>query len=181
MWERQRESQCENENSMSSFNPKSSCFIKNVNFSLERCTFGANSGVLHYVLRRKIVLLKKWQFWVGNVCKTARRTHGTAARSVPVAEMLASETRRDRTRGRALSAYNDPSLCLFPGDRSRESCGTWQLPQITIQTPKTTCKSLLGTARKIVFDLATPYSINSLFSELFRKFGGVFGRVFETI
>ena len=31
--------------------------------------------------------------------KSARRTHGTAARSVPVADLLASEARRDRTRG----------------------------------------------------------------------------------
>ena len=31
------------------------------------------------------------------MCKTARRTHGTAARSVPVAEMPASEARHPRT------------------------------------------------------------------------------------
>ena len=66
------------------------------------------------------------------MCKSARRTHGTAARSVPVAEMLASEARRDRTRVHVNLAYGDPSLCLFPGDRSRESCGTWQLPQIIV-------------------------------------------------
>ena len=35
MWERQRESLCENENSMSSFNQKTCVFIKNVGFSLE--------------------------------------------------------------------------------------------------------------------------------------------------
>ena len=36
---------------------------------------------------------------------------------------------RGGTRPPARCAYGDPSLCLFPGDRSRESCGTWQLPQ----------------------------------------------------
>ena len=33
------------------------------------------------------------------MCKNEKRTHGTAATGVPVAEMLASEARRDRTRG----------------------------------------------------------------------------------
>ena len=51
MWERQRESLCENENSMSSFNQKCCLFIKNVVFSLEICRFGAKNGVLHYVLK----------------------------------------------------------------------------------------------------------------------------------
>ena len=68
------------------------------------------------------------------MCKNEKRTHGTAATGVPVAEMLASEARhesaRGGVRGGVISAYNDPSLCLFPGDRSRESCGTWQLPQM---------------------------------------------------
>ena len=32
------------------------------------------------------------------MCKNEKRTHGTAATGVPVAEMLASEARRDRTR-----------------------------------------------------------------------------------
>ena len=66
------------------------------------------------------------------MCKNEKRTHGTAARSPPVAHLLASEARHARTSGHARSAYNDPSLCLFPGDRSRESCGTWQLPQIIL-------------------------------------------------
>ena len=35
------------------------------------------------------------------MCKNEKRTHGTAARRPPVAEMIASETRRSRTRGRA--------------------------------------------------------------------------------
>ena len=65
------------------------------------------------------------------MCKNEKRTHGTAARSVPVADLLASEARRPRTRVDVRYAYGDPSLCLFPGDRSRESCGTLQLPQIS--------------------------------------------------
>ena len=59
MWERQRESLCENENSMSSLNPKSCFFIKNIDFSLEKCRFGAKKSVSHYVLRRKRVILRK--------------------------------------------------------------------------------------------------------------------------
>ena len=63
------------------------------------------------------------------MCKNEKRTHGTAATGVPVAETLASEARHARTSVDVSSAYGDPSLCLFPGDRSRESGGTWQLPQ----------------------------------------------------
>ena len=59
MWERQRESLCENKNSMSSFNQKSCFCIKNVDFSLEKCRFGAKKGVSHYVLRRKRVIFQK--------------------------------------------------------------------------------------------------------------------------
>ena len=59
MWERQRESLCENENSMSSFKPKSCFFIKHIDFSLEKCRFGAKKIVSHYVLRRKRVILRK--------------------------------------------------------------------------------------------------------------------------
>ena len=62
------------------------------------------------------------------ICVKARG--GRAARcmgSVPVADLLASEARQPRTRGGARghvsSAYGDPTLCLFPGDRWRESCG----------------------------------------------------------
>ena len=72
------------------------------------------------------------------MCKSLRRTHGTAARSVPVAEMIASEARHSlhaggRGWGRvsAREGATDPTYSLFPGDRSRESCGTWQLPQTT--------------------------------------------------
>ena len=34
-------------------------FIKNIDFSLEKCRFGAKKGVSHYVLRRKRVILRK--------------------------------------------------------------------------------------------------------------------------
>ena len=71
------------------------------------------------------------------MCKNEKRTHGTAATGVPVAEMLASEARQPRTRGGVSSAYGDPSLCLFPGDRSRESCGT-------LATPSNDCFAKLG-------------------------------------
>ena len=46
------------------------------------------------------------------MCKNEKRTHGTAATGVPVAEMLASEARHARMRVDAQSAYNDPSLCF---------------------------------------------------------------------
>ena len=59
MWERQRESMCENENSMSSFNYKKCFFIDNIDFSLEKCRFGAKNSVSHYVLRRKRLMLRK--------------------------------------------------------------------------------------------------------------------------
>ena len=60
MWERHRESLCENENSMSSFSKKSVLFIKNIVFSMEKCVFGTRKGVLHYVLKRKLSFLKKY-------------------------------------------------------------------------------------------------------------------------
>ena len=34
-------------------------FTKNVDFSLEKCRFGAHRGVLHYVLRRERTVLEK--------------------------------------------------------------------------------------------------------------------------
>ena len=43
------------------------------------------------------------------MCKNEKRTHGTAARSPPVAEMLASEARRDRTRGHAGARGGTPA------------------------------------------------------------------------
>ena len=71
MWERQRESLCENENSMSSFNKKL-FFIKNVDFSLEKCRFAATKGVLHYVLRRKRVILRTNDNFESEKCLKAR-------------------------------------------------------------------------------------------------------------
>ena len=59
MWERQRESLCENENSMSSFDQKSCLFIQHVDFSLGKCRFAATKSVLHYVLRRKREIFQK--------------------------------------------------------------------------------------------------------------------------
>ena len=34
-------------------------FITNIDFSLEKCRFGAKKGVLHYVLRRNLVIVEK--------------------------------------------------------------------------------------------------------------------------
>ena len=70
MWERQRESLCENENPMSSFNQQTWCFIKNVNFSLDKCRF--DRGVLHYVLRRKRVIFWKHDNCGLEICVKAR-------------------------------------------------------------------------------------------------------------
>ena len=70
--------------------------IKNIDFSLEKCRFGAKKGVLHYVFRRKRVVFRKRNDFELEICIKERG--GRAARcmgSVPVAEMLASEARRD--------------------------------------------------------------------------------------
>ena len=72
MWERQRESLCENENFMSSFNQQCCCFSKNINFSLEKCRFGATKGVLHYVLRRDLVIFAKNDHFELEICVKAR-------------------------------------------------------------------------------------------------------------
>ena len=69
------------------------------------------------------------------MCKNEKKTHGTAATGVPVAEMLASEAHQPRARGHVSRAYNDPSLCLFPGVRSRESCGTLATPSNQASLP----------------------------------------------
>ena len=74
-------------------------FIKNVDFSLEKCVKGTRKGVLHYVLRRERVTFRKKGHFELEICVKARG--GRAARcmgSVPVAEMLASEARHPRTR-----------------------------------------------------------------------------------
>ena len=52
------------------------------------------------------------------MCKNEKRTHGTAATGVPVAEMLASEARRSRTSGpdsRRQVRVRRPYLMPFPG------------------------------------------------------------------
>ena len=72
MWAGQRESLCENENSMSSFNQKSCFLIKNIDFSLEKCRFGATKGVLHYVLRRDLVMFAKNDNFELEICVKAR-------------------------------------------------------------------------------------------------------------
>ena len=68
MWERQRESLCENENSMSSFNQKSCFFINKVDFALDKCRFGATKVVLHYVLRRDLVIFEKSDHFELEIC-----------------------------------------------------------------------------------------------------------------
>ena len=119
MWERQRESLCENEDAMSSFNQKSCFLIKNIDFSLEKCRFGAKKGLLHYVLRRDLVIFAKNDNFELEICVKERG--GRAARcmgSVPVAEIIASEARRDRTRGHAGARpqrVQRPLSMPFPG------------------------------------------------------------------
>ena len=73
MWERQRKSLCENENSMSTFNQKSCFCIKNVDFSLEKCRFGAKKGVSHYVLRRDLVIFAKNDNFELEICVKAKK------------------------------------------------------------------------------------------------------------
>ena len=72
MWERQRESLCENENPMSTFNQKSYVFINNCDLSLDKCRFGAKKGVSHYVFRRKRVILRKNDNFELEICVKAR-------------------------------------------------------------------------------------------------------------
>ena len=70
-------------------------FIKNIDFSLEKCRFGAKKGVLHYVFRRKMVILTKNDNFELEICVKERG--GRAARcmgSVVVAEIVASEARQ---------------------------------------------------------------------------------------
>ena len=101
MWERQRESLCENENSMSSFNQKNCFFNKNIDFSLEKCRFGRKKGLLHYVLRRKRVIFQKSTNFGLEICVKTKKgrtalqpqaslslkcqpvKHGAIAREVP--------------------------------------------------------------------------------------------------
>ena len=88
-------------------------FIKNVDFSLEKCRFGAKRGVLHYVLKRELALPRKNVDFELEICVKERG--GRAARcmgSVPVAEMLASEARGAPPGGGARSAADDPTNSL---------------------------------------------------------------------
>ena len=71
------------------------------------------------------------------MCKNEKRTHGTAATGVPVAEMLASEAHHPRTSGHVRPRQATPAarttspLCAFSRAIDRESlAGLWQLPQI---------------------------------------------------
>ena len=73
MWERQRESLCENENSMSSFNQQCCFFINNIDFSLEKCRFGAKKGVSHYVLRRDLVIFAKNDNFELEICVKTKK------------------------------------------------------------------------------------------------------------
>ena len=73
MWERQRESLCENENSMLSFNETCCFFIDNVDSSLEKCRFGAKKGVSHYVLRRDLVIFAKNDNFELEICVKAEK------------------------------------------------------------------------------------------------------------
>ena len=47
--------------------------IKHVDFSLEKCRFGATKGVLHYVLRRKRVILRKNINFDLEICVKAKK------------------------------------------------------------------------------------------------------------
>ena len=61
------------------------------------------------------------------MCKNEKRTHGTAATGVPVAEMLASEARHESARGRvrarqgASDARTETPLYAFSRAIDRES------------------------------------------------------------
>ena len=114
-------------------------FIKNVAFSLGKCVNGNHKSVLHYVLKRDLAVLQKNMFfhWESVYLSADDARHCSQRRPCRWFASQWSTARshagaRGCARVRALSACNDPSLCLFPGDRSRESCGTWQLPQIII-------------------------------------------------
>ena len=48
-------------------------FIKNADFSLEKCGFGATKGVLHYVSRRKRAILRKNDNFDLEICVKAKK------------------------------------------------------------------------------------------------------------
>ena len=86
--------------------------------------FGANRGVLAYVLKRELALQRKKCDFELEICVIERG--GRAARCMgraPVAHMVASEARRAPPGWPVSTAFTDPSNSLFPGDQSRESCG----------------------------------------------------------
>ena len=98
---------------------KSRFCIKNIDFSLEKCRFGATKGVVHYVLRRERAIFKKNDNFELEICVKPRG--GRAARCMgtpPVAEMLASEARRARPAGHVRprqSRVRRPLSMPFPG------------------------------------------------------------------
>ena len=49
------------------------CFIKNVDFSLEKCRFGTKKGLLHYVLRRDLVIFAKNDNFELEICVKAEK------------------------------------------------------------------------------------------------------------
>ena len=91
--------------------------------------FGANRGVLAYVLKREWALQRKKCDFELEICVIERG--GRAARCMgraPVAHMVASEARRAPPTWRVSTAFTDPSNSLFPGDQSRESMGVQATP-----------------------------------------------------
>ena len=58
---------------MSSFNQKSCFLIKHIDFSLEKCRFGAKKSVSHYVLRRDLVIFAKNNNFELEICVKAKK------------------------------------------------------------------------------------------------------------
>ena len=91
-------------------------------------------GEIHNGLKRKWSIRdKNSEKRIVKMCNPARRTSGTEHGKRPC-RWNASQRSTVVNAGRARewpdsSVVDDPSNSLFPGDRSRESCGTWQLPQ----------------------------------------------------
>ena len=48
-------------------------FIKNIDFSVEKCRFGATKEVLHYVLRRDLVIFAKSYHFELEICVKAKK------------------------------------------------------------------------------------------------------------
>ena len=124
MWERQRESLCENRNSMSSFNQQSCFFIKNIEFSLEKCRFGATKGVLHYVLRRDWVIFAKNDNFELEICVKTKKGRTALQNGRPLSLICQpvkhGAPARQYTSVHVSSAYGDPSSC-FSRTIDRES------------------------------------------------------------